>query len=346
MTRRPLLSILIVACLGILAASGCLERKETITVMHDGSAEIALAFTGETKDFKTADSLPSAAAGWDVTWEIRKKKGDDEERVLHSRRVFAAGTELPGSYAADDDADGDLAVAFPTTVDIEERPDGTYYHFRRTYTPRAWSNVRFWNDYFIDDDIKKLGDKPSEDLTMEERVKIMRALTNIEAYEQVEHARTALGEIDPELSQDRWLAVRRAVLDVYDTIDLAAFVRQYEDLAQEERDKVIDAEGERYEALAKDAMVRALQDGAGYDNGAAAAFLNAYDRADRRYKITNQVGGHKFIITVQMPGEIVDHNAQKVDENGAHWEFDGSAFRDRAYPLMITSRVSHSTNSK
>ncbi|MCZ6683753.1 MAG: hypothetical protein O7B26_11285 [Planctomycetota bacterium] len=345
MTHRPLQSILIVACLALLAAAGCLERNETITVKRDGSAEITLAYTGSPEDFRTADALPSAATGWKVKWETRKN-GDDEERILRTRRKFAAGSELPGSYAADDDADADLSLAFPTTLHIEERPDGTYYHFRRNYTPRAWSNVRFWNDHFIDDDIEKLAERPSEDLTLEERVKIMRAFTNIEAYEQVEHARAALAEIDPGLSQDRWLAVRRAVLDVYDSIDLAAFVSQFETLSEEERNAAIDAEGERYEGLARSAMVQALQRFAKYDDGAAETFAAAYERADRRHKITNQVGGHKFIIRVRMPGEIVAHNARKVDQDGAFWEFHGSAFRDRAYPLMITSRVTHESDGK
>ena len=108
----------------------------------------------------------------------------------------------------------------------------------------------------------------------------------------------------------------------------------------------IDAEGERYEGLARSAMVQALQRFAKYDDGAAETFAAAYVRADRRHKITNQVGGHKFIIRVRMPGEILAHNARKVDQDGAFWEFHGPAFRDRAYPLMITSRVTHESNTK
>lgn len=345
MTHQPLRSKLIVTSLAMLVAAGCLERKETITVMRDGSTEIALAYKGSPEDFGTADSLPSSAAGWNVSWESRKN-GDDEERVLRSRRAFAAGAELPGSYAADDDADGDLALAFPTTIHIEGRPDGTYYHFRRTYTPRAWSDVRYWNDHFINDDIKKLGEKPSENLTLEERVKIMRAFANIVSHEQAEHARAALAEIDPELSPDRWLAVRRAVLDVYDSIDFDEFLRKYAHLPKEERDKAIDLEGDEYEARAKNAMTQVLRDAAGYDAATAELFLEAYNRADRRHKITDQTGGHTFKIRVLMPGEIVAHNASSVNEDGAYWEFDGSAFRDRAYPVMITSRVPRSVDAR
>ncbi|MFQ5423687.1 MAG: hypothetical protein ACE5F9_06870 [Phycisphaerae bacterium] len=340
MLRRQSIAVATAAGLVLLVAAGCLKRKETITVHPDGSVDIKLKYKGEPAEFETEDALPSAESGWDVAFEI-EKNGDKEKRVLRSERSFAPGQRLPRSYAGAADPDSDLCLDFPTTVRTERRPDGTYYHFRREYAPRTWANVRYWYDRFINDDIKKLGEKETKDLSLGERVKITKAFVDAVAHEQVEYSRAALAKIDPTLAQDHWLLARRSLLNVYDAIDLETIVREYQQLPEKQREEEFEREGQEIEDRARAAVCRSLRDSAGYDAARIAEFQTAYDRAYRRYEITNQLGGHGFHIRVRMPGEIIAHNADRIGDNGAHWEFNGEAFHDRPYELMITSRVAN-----
>ncbi|MFQ5430862.1 MAG: hypothetical protein ACE5E1_11185, partial [Phycisphaerae bacterium] len=60
------------------------------------------------------------------------------------------------------------------------------------------------------------------------------------------------------------------------------------------------------------------------------------------YEITDELGAHRFRIKIKMPGEVIAHNADhwhEKDEGYLVWEFNGDAFRDRSFALMVTSRL-------
>ena len=328
-----------VILLGMSAMTGCLERRETITVTSDGAVKMKLKYKGSAEELNGADAMPSSQSGWEVSRTI-EKDGDEERHVLRAKQKFAPGQELPSSFAAPGSGGADLCLSFPTTLRIETRKDGVYYHLRRTYTPRKWGYVRYWHDHFVDDEIEELGEKRREDLTQEEKVRILEAFADIGAHEQIEFARAALQRCDPRLPQDRWLLARRALLEVYEEIDYDAFVKMFESLPEEERDARFDAESDRITQKARLALVSSLQTDAGYDGAQVASFKEAYEAAKRHYEITDETGGHGFEIRVKMPGRIIAHNAPNVDDDAAAvWEFNGEAFRDRPYEIMITSRL-------
>ncbi len=323
-------------------AAGCLERKEKITVDPDGSVKIRLKYEGSPKDLDSRDAMPSAASGWETTRTLIEKKGDDEKYQLYAKRRFAPGQPLPDSFAAPDDPDGDLKLRFPTTLMIEHRPDGAYYHFRRTYLPRTWATVRYWHDLFINDDIEKLGEKPAEELTHAERVKILRAFADTVGHEQVEYARAAWERVDPGLPVDRWLLARAALLRVYEELDYDEMVARYQAMPEDQRDDEFEKESDALIAQAYAALTSSLVVDAGFDAARLADFEAAYLRQKLGYEITDELGLHSYNIKIKMPGEVVAHNAHHWhDEDAGYlvWEFKGDAFRDRPYELMVTSRV-------
>lgn len=339
MARRPYKSLGTVAGLVLLTAVGCLERKETITVARDGSVTIELRYKGNEQDMKTDDALPSRDSGWNVKRAV-KSEGDEKKHVLTARRTFAPGDALPGTFAAPDDPDANLYLDFPTTIRTQRRPDGLYFHFRRVYTPRKWNTINHWHDHFLEsDDIKKLGAKPSDELTTQERVVLFRAFAAVQAFEQVEIARAALAETNSGLPQDHWLLARAALLTVYRDLDYEALVEQYAELTDDERKTRSERDSAELQARGLGRLIDSLQSDAGYQPSGLDRFERSYERAERYHKITGQLGGHAFRITVKLPGEVVAHNADSIDDEGAVWEFDGEAFRDRPFELMITSRV-------
>ena len=335
MLRRPMLTaLLILPCL----SAGCLERKETITVARDGSARIEAQFEGNQQDLRTRDALPTQAAGWHVTKTVSSNGSDERHKLLATRR-FEAGADLPATFASDDDANADLSLHFPTEVTTERRPDGLYFHFRRTYSPRRWAYVDYWQNRFLDDDIEKLGDKPSEELTTAERVKLFKAFAGLESVRPLEFARDAAGETLPGLPQLHWLAARNAALSVYRDLDYDALVQEYEQMSEDERDQRFEAQSDRLRQRSEDAFIGSLARDANLNAAAIQRFADARARAETEYQITNQVGGHGFQVAVRLPGDVVAHNADKIEDGAAIWEFKGMAFRDRSHVLMVTSRV-------
>ena len=56
-----------------------------------------------------------------------------------------------------------MATSFPTTVRIDRRPEGTYYHFRRVYRARPAARIEFLRRMIVEtDEIKELAfDEPA-----------------------------------------------------------------------------------------------------------------------------------------------------------------------------------------
>jgi hypothetical protein len=330
-----------VVVLPILIAMGCVKRKETITVKPDGAVTVAIEYEGDKGDFDKGDAMPSPASGWKVDREVKQNEDKKEEVKLSAERSFHAGEELPQSYAAPNDPDAALYLKFPTTLTRDRRKDGVYLTLRRVYLPREWAYVQFWADHLVEGNIKKLGEKKPEELTQEERVQVLKAFAGVEAYKQVELAQRALKESDPSSKPDHWLLARAALLKVYEEkVDWDEIAQKFGNLPQEERDQQFERESQRISGEAHQAFVGSLKHDADYDADHLAKFDGAYERAKKNYDITSQLGGHAFEIHVTMPGTIVAHNGDRLDDDGTvKWEFDGSAFLDRPYELMVTSRL-------
>jgi hypothetical protein len=341
MSGRRFIFLSAAVVLPVLFALGCVKRKETLIVKPDGAVSVTIEYEGDKGDFDKGDAMPSEQGGWKVSRELRTEENKKETVQLTGERTFKPGEELPGSYAAPNDPDAGLYLKFPTTLTRERRKDGVYLHLRRVYLPRDWAYVQFWADAHIDDNIKKLGEKKPEELTHEERVQIIKAFAGVEAYKQMELAQRALKESDERLKPDHWLMARKALLNVYEeNVDWDEIARRVENLSNEERDQAFERESKRILGEAHWAFVGSLKRDAGYDADQTAKFDTAYERAKRYYDITNQLGGHGFQLHVQMPGTIVAHNGDGLDDDATvKWEFDGKAFRDRPYELMVTSRL-------
>jgi len=324
----------------LAAVGGCLRRKETINLQPDGKVSIAVEYVGEPDDFQTADALPSEGSDWRVSCETKVEGEGKESVMLSGERTFEAGEKLPGRFAAKGDPDADLCLAFPTTIRKVTRPDGVYVHFRRVYTARPWAYVQYWQDRFFDDSVKKIGEKSPEEMTHDERVQLVKAFAGFELLKQVELARAALAESVPDLEQDAWLGARTGLLGVGEEMNWDEFVDRVITLDAEERDKTFEEESKRLVCDSLAGFRKTLHEAANFSADQKERFETALTRAQKRFTITKETGGHQFEILVHMPGEIVAHNADKIDDDGAAvWEFDGSAFRDRPFELMMTSKL-------
>ncbi|MFQ5413946.1 MAG: hypothetical protein ACE5E6_05760 [Phycisphaerae bacterium] len=332
--------VTVLGALTVAVCTGCPERKETITVARDGRVSMVIEYADESDQLVAPDAVPTRAGGWDVVRDVRQD-GDKRKHVLTARQTFPPGAPLPRRFGLPDDPDGEIVLDFPTTLETERRSDGVYYHFRRVYTPRKWAYVQYDQDRIQKElDAAKLGDQPLDELSRQDRIKLARLVVSLDAARHVELARAALQHADPDLTQDHWLIARRALLRAYLDLNYDDLVDRYVDLPEDERAGAWEREAGRIKAAAHDALVAVLRRQAGYDDARVAGFERAFEHEQRYYDITNATGGHAFHIRVRMPGDVVAHNADDIDDDGlASWSFDGNAFRDREHVVMITSRV-------
>lgn len=354
----------ILACVLLIIPTGCLTRKEKITVARDGRISFQLTYEGDAEEFVQGDAMPGELTGWHVNRKSELNDEGKEQVTLTASQDFTPAQELPRSYALSDDADADLYLDFPTSLNIQYKHDGSYYYFKREYTPRSWAYIEHWNNTFLDDNIKKISNKPIEQLTQSDRLQMVQAFIGLEAFKQIEFAKRALDECELDLPEVYWLLSRQALLDAYQSdhlidnpkerllIEEEQRVHTYvdrlfarcESQSRDEQNACFDEEAKRIIQRGYQAMIESLHNQAGLIQHQIDAFERSYERAQKYHAITERLGGHHFEICVNMPGTIVAHNADKSDGHGeVCWKIDGNAFHDRPVVLLTVSRVGSDT---
>lgn len=343
MRRNRLIKAFLLFCVALPLLGGCLHRKESITISKDGSAVITLDFEGDLDDLELGDAMPSSQNGWEITRSVERRDNGEETHILNATQAFAAGMPLPATFASPTDPDRDLYLRFPTTYRTETRDDGVYHYFHRVYPPRAWAIVQYWEKALIEDRHEELAKKPIEELTAGERQTLFEAFAEVEARKQLEYAKDAVQEAAPLIPSETQLHARRALLDAYGAADLGAIAGRCIDTPDDEsRGACFEEETAKLLSEAHDAYVEVLTRVAGLDPTQLASWERAYQRSQRRYELTGMLANQQFEISVSMPGRIVAHNGDHVAENRppvrVEWEFDGQAFRDRPYELVLITK--------
>lgn len=329
--------------------TGCPFRKEKIVIGLDGSVAMDLEYSGSPAELERFDALPSGETGWTTrrTTEIQTKAdGQERETVtVFARQTFKAGEPLPRRLVPNDDPMADLVLDFPTNVRFEDRSDGRYVYFQRTYTPRRWAYVNYWDGVFIDDEIKRLSEKDVDALSRDERMQIISALTSVEAFREIEYGREAMRSAFPDAPPEHFLLARQALLDTYENNveDREAVMDGCSPLAEAQRNECFEVASKRWLEDGRSAFANALREKAGYDRREMGLFGQALETARRYHEITRELGGHAFRIEVTVPGKIVGHNGDKVEQEVGSgtvtFEFDGRAFQDRQHELVVVARI-------
>ncbi len=370
MMTKPLYLVILINLI-LLAQTGCLERKEKITVTPDGRTTMQLSFRGDPDEFEINDAMPDESNGWTVDRTRKLNDEGKEESTWTASQDFAPFEDLPRTYAKPNDPDTDLYLDFPTTIKIDRRKDYTYYYFTRTYTPRKWAYMQHWKDLFFDDSVKELSEKPVEELSRIERVQLVQAIIGVEAFKQIEFTRAAINECAPDLDPVHTLTARQALLNAYQKVQLLdESVKSNPDLnvptessqnhtpldiivdhcgsmLQLQQVNCFDEQATRITENGYNAIVQSLTQQAEFDVAQLQAFETSYQRAKKYHAVSERLGGHHFEICVDLPGTIVAHNSDNIErkEGEACWEIDGDSFRDRPVELQLVTRLQHGRKS-
>lgn len=322
----------------------CVERKEHLSIQPGGVVLYQAKFDADSlEELDTGDAVPRTQSGWLVQ---RERKEDDDGKVTHAlvaEKAFGPRNPLPENFASKSDPNGDLYLQFPTTLVLEQRADGEYYHFSRTYSARPWAVIEALEERLLRAPLDDLDGLKPEHWTPEQRHRVVQALANFETEKMLVFAREAFRHVAPEAPPDGWLAMRSHVLDCLAGIDyqaLAELLKPAETpVEQEQLDQTIKAESAEFQEKLMGHFKEAARDVAGLNGSQAKHFLDELDRRRVAFEVTQDLGDEKFQIRVEMPGEIVASNATSVEGGTATWEFDGQTIRDREHELLVTSRI-------
>ncbi len=324
----------------VMALAGCLERVETVTVEGDGTVTIELIFkTDDPHELHEGDAVPTLAGAWLVEENVEPDEQGRDRFLLRAESVFPPDLDLPGNFAEPGDPDTGLYLQFPTTVLIEDRSDGIYYHFHRVYPAREWARIEALRELLLNERIKKFDRKPPIELSDEELRIMVAAYADYEAAKMLSFARTIYLQITPDMPQDAWLEVDAAVQRLKTAIDDDALLEIMRIEDEDERDQALADELQRWEERSFEGLQNAMREHCGYAGRQMSRFVHGYEAQRKAFKITEDLGDEVFQVTVVMPGGIVGSNADVTGTDRVTWKFSGRRFRDRNVELMVSSKL-------
>ncbi len=319
--RATALALLLAGLL--LGLTGCLDRVETITVRKDGSLHIRHGFDASGGDLDNGAARKPDSKPWTARRRTYKNDNGDVHHVLDAEAVFASAADVPDDFG---DPTG-RGLRFSTKLTVMKAGEATRYRFERRYLARKWADNEFYIDHGFPEELRNVvrnGDGLDE-LSKDQRKELVAGLIRAEIMQKQDWAMRAAG-MDVE---DR-LALRAEVAAYY-----ARAVRRERVLAALDGDEDFDDLTEKIHVGLRAALARKAHDRRGETY--AAKMLARFDKERHDFDVTHDLGDETFVIRLKLPGRIVAHNANRIEDGRLVWELHGKEMRDRDNVLLAVS---------
>jgi len=327
----------ILAVVLIATALGCIKRRETIRIEPDGTAHLRVVFKGDPDDISGGDAMLNEPGPWSVTDTVELKDDGSEKQIRAATLTVPPGEKWPERYCPDDSDLSGLALTMPTSLLIEERPGGTYYHFKRVYQRRDWARIDYFSRELLEKDLEAVQGKEKADMTPEERENLARSLLKFEKTKTIVLARAAAEALHPPLQQEQWLMLRQGIAEVCDRISIERVVElllmEGEQAGDEIRRQVDEVFAQIHQVISQ---TLSETDATG---SLSQRFAEQFEIERRRYAISEDLQDENWEVSLQLPGRLVGHNGDNIKGNMIEWKFGGNALCDRDQVLMATSVV-------
>lgn len=332
---RLLVAIWVIGLIFIM--SGCIERTETIRVEPDGTVYLQVVFRGDPDDIQTGDALLSEPGPWSIVDTVQLQDDGSEKLVRTATLTVKPGERLPDQYCPENSDLSGVALSMPTFLRIEEKSDGTYYHFRRDYERRDWACIDYFRRKLVEHELEAIQGKKLADVPAEQRESLTRGLIEYEKAKVIELAWAANETLYPQLEQDQWLVLRQGIDDVYNRIDIKRIVeilQMKDQQAGEEIRHLTDEISLQIHRVISQTLSEVDATGL-----LGQQFVEQFEIERRRRMISEDLQDESWQVSVQLPGRLVGHNGDYVEGNVVIWKFAGDAINDRDQTLMATSVV-------
>lgn len=330
--------IVLLASMLLCLLSGCITREITYSIGADQSAFVHFVARGDKADILQGDLMPPKDS-WTVKESEITKPDGKKEYIYEATKSFAHVSDIPPNFATSTTRFPNAYLQTPIQFRVESKPDATYYEFTLTYKARRYKEYQdlLWQIAGPDlaEQIKQRG---ADKLTEQEQIIFLTVLLRWQA--QLERDRIAAA-LQKE-SQSGSLPAQK-VQEILQRLDATfeklvdeKLARKIMALPEEQRGKALDEEKVRAHAEGD----RILQEALAAQHGAVLKKVrDTVAEATLEWEITNDLGDENYVVTVNMPGNIVKTNAEKYFGNRAEWRFNGEKFRDSDYVLSVTSKI-------
>jgi hypothetical protein len=309
---------------------------ETIRIDPDGTTHLKLVFRGDPGDIVEGDAMLNEPGPWSVMDTVELQDDGSEKLVRTANLTIPPGKKLPGQYCPDDSDLSGVVLIMPTSLLVEKRPDGTYYHFKRVYQRRDWARV----DYFrreLQKDLEEVQGVEKANMTPEQREHLASSLVKFEKAKTIALAQAAADTLQPPLQQGQWLMLRQGIAEVYDRISIERVVElllMEDEQAGAEIKRQVDEVSVQIHHVMSQMLSKSDVTGS-----LSQRFAEQFETERRRHAISEDLQDETWEVSLQLPGRLVGHNGNSVKESMVKWEFGGNALCDRDQVLMATSVV-------
>ncbi|HVU65444.1 MAG TPA: hypothetical protein VHC70_15800 [Phycisphaerales bacterium] len=329
-------------CLALASLAGCLERFEAITIRPDASALLRSEFRGTPDDFKkTADALPDAATGWTIS-EHTENDQDGKPRIVRVAELsLTPGAAFPDSYAAPHDPRHASGLLFPTTFKTIRTPEGTRFEFSRTYQRRDEAAYAYSRKKLTEtSELKAMQGKDPSELTPEQRTLLLRSLARVEAEKQVRFIEVGSRALvaDGTWPQHIPLLLRAAALDFASSFDISSADTLLRQPASPDRDSRLNQIAARFTS-GLEAAVKSEFEKLHVPEDQRARFGRMADAEKTSRAATEDLSDERWEVRLTMPGTLIAHNADRVEDGALVWEFSADAIMDRDQVIRASSIV-------
>lgn len=317
--------------------SGCIERKEELTIDTHGNVAIHTAFYGDLDAYPPVFDLPNGGA-----WKNIKREFDKGEKDLSVTADMDVpyGRKLPDRYDLNDRSGQGLR--FPSTVKTYRKGSRTFYEFTRRYQPRKHLRYEIYYEA-VDKELEAgIFKKGIFNVPAAQRDTYLRQLTPAFHASQLRMLYDVLGVM--VLQQDITQDARREMLASAGYRVRQAFPQSRLETILARVNRLNEASGEMAQVTKEmDQIFLSVFNGKirGHNAMLLAKFTRLLKDDRRARSITEALNEHVFKIKLKMPGQIVETNGIFSEESlgMVSWEFQGSSLHDGEYILRALSVV-------
>ncbi|MEM7203410.1 MAG: hypothetical protein AAF628_24315 [Planctomycetota bacterium] len=336
---RQLRSILVVVLLvGGAPLTGCLDREEDLTISPAGEVHVVHRITGDQADLDAGAARYPTHAPFSVQREAHVDRDGRRKVTLRSTATFRSVDALPEHFGPARDPRAAGALRQQSRLRQWVADGKRYYRFERVYRPRAWADYAVFYRRAFDpvrehiDNADAIWRQP-----LGERVRVVRALCSYERMKLQQWVAAGLHDALPggaaELAA---LQLRAAIANYFDRVvddhRLASSLT--------ERLDELDRLCAKIQTDVEDLVARYCRDQLGFDQGALAALQRHLQRSQHDFAVSQDLEDEHFVVRLELPGDLVAHNGDRVVDGHVVWEFDGRDLRDRSHRLLAISAVS------
>ncbi|MGE0708371.1 MAG: hypothetical protein AB7N76_18840 [Planctomycetota bacterium] len=310
-----------------LVLTACLDREERIGVLFDGRVNITHRVQGDLGDFE--DERPDLPGPPDFAVRITdRRQGERAVRALTATGSFASAADVPDRLGQ-----GPGALRLSTELQREEAPGGgETFTFVRTYRARRWAAYTCPPDPGLVEQLRRVIQGSAN---ADEQRRVIAALLRAERRRATQLALDALDDVagpDPRLPLAR--------LHTFLLVDERTREALPPEVVLELLRARPEATGPRVAELRRDLDARLVA------RAAATLDLSAAERealgaalAGRRQalEVSEDLGDERFVVRLRLPGVLLAHNGDAVEDGEVVWRFEGQELWDRERVLIARS---------